>query len=190
MKLDAGVGGERGDLRRHFFIFFLRAKRARKIWNKLPRKVDERPGVEASTIFREVSVSLLNLLHFNFIFVSNFDHIFFHVFRKPYEIGIFYYLLFFFLHKIPACPHLCNFALTSTHQRGSREDVEKMRDEFSHFVCQRNFLYYCGNILNRNLEKNAHRNDESVSVRGAHFKPRCNFLPSYCIMLLLGHERL
>ena len=47
-----------------------------------------------------------------------------------------------------------------------------------------------GNILNRNLEKSAHRNDESVSVRGAHFKPRCNFLPSYRIMLLLGHERL
>ena len=33
-------------------------------------------------------------------------------------------------------------------------------------------------------------NDESVSVHGAHFKPRCNFLPSYSIMLLLGHERL
>ena len=36
-----------------------------------------------------------------------------------------------------------------------------------------------GNILNRNLEKNADRNDESVSVRSAHFKPRCNFLPLY-----------
>ena len=49
-----------------------------------------------------------------------------------------------------------------------------------------------GNILNRNLEKNAHRtrNDESVSVHGAHFKPRCNFLPSYRIMLLLGHDQL
>ena len=47
-----------------------------------------------------------------------------------------------------------------------------------------------GNILNRNLEKNAHRNEESVSVRGAHFKPRCNFLPSYRIMLLLGHDQL
>ena len=47
------------------------------------------------------------------------------------------------------------------------------------------------NILNRNLEKkNAQRNEESVSVRGAHFKPRCNFLPSYRIMLLLGHDQL
>ena len=46
-----------------------------------------------------------------------------------------------------------------------------------------------GNILNCDLEKNANRNDESVSVRGAHFKPRCHFLPSYRIniMLLLGH---
>ena len=44
-----------------------------------------------------------------------------------------------------------------------------------------------GNILNRNLEKNGHRNDESVSVGGDHFKPCCNFLPSYRIMLLLGH---
>ena len=47
-----------------------------------------------------------------------------------------------------------------------------------------------GNIRNRNLEKNAHGNDESVSERGAHFKPRCNFLPSYRIMLLLGHDQL
>ena len=46
------------------------------------------------------------------------------------------------------------------------------------------------NILNRNLEKNAHRNDESVSVHGAHFKLHCNFLPSYRIMLLLGHDQL
>ena len=45
-------------------------------------------------------------------------------------------------------------------------------------------------ILNCNLEKNAHRNEESVTVRGAHFKPRCNFLPSYRIMLLLGHDQL
>ena len=47
-----------------------------------------------------------------------------------------------------------------------------------------------GNIQNRNLEKNAHRDDESVSVRGAHFKPHCTFLPSYRMMLLLGHEKL
>ena len=47
-----------------------------------------------------------------------------------------------------------------------------------------------GNILNRNLENNADRNNESISVRGAHFKLRCNFLPSYRKMLLLGHERL
>ena len=44
-----------------------------------------------------------------------------------------------------------------------------------------------GNILNCNLEKNAHRNDESVSVRGAHYKPRCNF---FAFVALLGHEQL
>ena len=43
-----------------------------------------------------------------------------------------------------------------------------------------------GNTVNSNLEENADRNEESVSVRGAHFQPRCNFLPSYRIMLLLG----
>ena len=47
-----------------------------------------------------------------------------------------------------------------------------------------------GNILNCDLENNADHNDESVTVRGAHFKPRSQFLPLYCIMLLLGHEQL
>ena len=96
--------------------------------------------MEASTIFREVSVSLLNLFYFNFFFVSNFDHIFFHVFRKPYEIGVFYYLFYFFLHKIPACPHLCNFALTTPHQPSSGEHVARMMNEFSPFCVPEEFL--------------------------------------------------
>ena len=142
MKLDAGVGGRERRPRRQFFLYFLASKASKKIY-KIAEEVDERPGVEASTIFREVSFFLINIYSIFILFLSPILIIFFfHVFRKPYDIGVFYYLFYFFFHKIPACPHLCNFALSSPHQRGSREDVEKMRDEFLHFVCQRNFLYY------------------------------------------------
>ena len=53
-------------------------------------------------IFRDVRVFIINLLSFYFIFINNFDHVFFHVFQKLYEIGLFYCLFYFYLIKIPA----------------------------------------------------------------------------------------
>ena len=53
-------------------------------------------------IFREVRVFIINLLSFYFIFVNNFDQIFFHVFQKHYEIELIYCLFYFYLIKILA----------------------------------------------------------------------------------------
>ena len=75
---------------------------SKKIWNKLSRKVRMIRSGGIHFIFREVTHFLINLLSLYFIFVDNFDHVFFHVFQKPYEIELIYCLFYFYLIKIPA----------------------------------------------------------------------------------------